>query len=286
MICWHWHGCCFCGYFCGCFWFLCGHRWHRWIRFCCGQRLYRPIDIRWFSGGGSCLFNELTYNHYSFVNVWLSCCCRCCCKRCDIFTIRFWTGIGCRHLCVMLDIRLFITVNVSAQWKWIGFRIVIDGKWFIAGYFVRWWLRCPTHTHTDTLSSTSSFTLRLYTENGETETNKAIEREREKHEILEKWWKQLVVSHYMIMRSDGTCCFFCLLRETERERERWSAYQWIIIIEWNWAILSICFTKSSTNIAVGAAEQCCCCHCWCCRWWGQTKDILRFCETRTIVCFE
>lgn len=143
MICWQWHGCCcFCGYFR----FLCGGSRcgrHRWIRFGCGQRLYRPIDIRWFSG--SCVFNELTYNHYPFVNVWLSCCGRCCCERCDIFTIRFRAGVCGRrrwHFCVLLllVIRLFIIVNFRAQWKWIGFRIVIDRKWFIAGYFVWWWL--------------------------------------------------------------------------------------------------------------------------------------------------
>lgn len=57
------------------------------------------------------------------------------------------------------------------------------------------------------------------------------------------------------------------------------AYQWIIIIEWNWSILSIWFTKCIT-------AQHCCCDCWCCHWWSQTKDILRFCKTRTIVWFK
>lgn len=192
MIWWHWHGCCFCGYFR----FLCGGgrcgRWHRWIRLCCGQWLYRPIDIRWFSG--SCMFNELTYNHYSFVDVWLTSGCRCCCKRCDIFTIRFWTGIRCgwrwRHFCMLLlvvvvMIRLFIIVNVSAQWKWIGFRIVIDGKWFIAiaGYFVWWWL------HGGRLASVFHIEIVWHTKKRETECDRGRDKstEREKNRRKKTW---------------------------------------------------------------------------------------------------
>lgn len=235
MICWHWHGsCCFCGYS----WFLCcgGRRGrHRWIRFCCGQRLYRSIDIRWFSG--SCVFNELTYNHYPFVNVWLSCCCRCCCEWCDIFTIRFWTGICGRrrwHFCVLLllvVIRLFIIVNFRAQWKWIGFRIVIDGKWFIAGYFVRWWLHDDApHWHWH-----QNFTLRLW-RGSEREIERDRDREtqswKKRHGILEKGWKQLVVSHYMMMmRSDaGTCCLFAFFYIVFRKRRSERIARWHVLL--------------------------------------------------------
>lgn len=219
MICWQWHGCCcFCGYF----WFLCGGSRcgrHRWIRFGCGQRLYRPIDIRWFSG--SCVFNELTYNHYPFVNVWLSCCGRCCCERCDIFTIRFRAGVCGRrrwHFCVLLllVIRLFIIVNFRAQWKWIGFRIVIDGKWFIAGYFVWWWLHNVHRIGIGIIISHWDYRCGK-------ERERVRQREAEKrHGILEKWWKQLVVSHYMMMERAVCLSFFI---ETRRERRaRWHVF--------------------------------------------------------------